>query len=79
MFLVVVKLDCRYRVPARYDDLLMLRTTIAAATEVKLEHGYELFRDGTLLCTGHSTLACVDHSGKLQRMPAELLLMCEET
>ncbi|HLQ46218.1 MAG TPA: thioesterase family protein [Planctomycetaceae bacterium] len=78
LFLVVAKLDCRYRQPARYDDLLMLRTTISAATEAKLEHEYEIFRDGTLLATGHSTLACVDRAGKLQRMPAELLQMCGE-
>ena len=77
-FLVVAKIDCRYRAPARYDDLLTLRSTITAATEAKLEHEYELFRDGTLLCTGHSTLACVDRSGKLQRMPAALLAMCGE-
>ncbi len=78
LFLVVAKLDCRYRAPARYDDLLTLRSTITVASEAKLEHKYELFRDGTLLCTGHSTLACVDRTGKLQRMPAELLAMCDE-
>ena len=78
LFLVVAKLGCRYRAPARYDDLLTLRSTITVASEAKLEHEYELFRDGTLLCTGHSTLACVDRTGKLQRMPAELLAMCDE-
>ena len=78
LFLVVAKLDCHYRVPARYDDLLTLRTTISAATEAKLEHEYQLFRDGVLLCTGHSTLACVDRSGKLQRMPEDLLRMCHD-
>ena len=78
LFLVVAKLGCRYRAPARYDDLLTLRSTITVASEAKLEHKYELFRDGTLLCTGHSTLACVDRTGKLQRMPAELLAMCDE-
>ena len=76
LFLVVVKLDCRFRIPARYDDLLTLRTTITAATEAKLEHEYELLRDNTQLATGHSTLACVDRAGQLQRMPAELLARC---
>lgn len=79
LFLVVAKLDCRYRAPARYDDLLTLRTKVIEATEAKLEHEYELFRETTLLCTGHSTLACVDRTGRLQRMPAGLLQMCSAT
>ena len=75
LFLVVVKLDCRFRVPARYDDVLTLRTQVTAATEAKLEHEYQLVRHGKLLATGHSTLACVDRAGQLQRMPAEILAM----
>ena len=78
LFLVVAKLDCRYRQPARYDDLLTLRTTITTASAAKLETEYQLFRDGQLLCTGHSTLACVGRDGQLQRMPAEVLRMCDE-
>ena len=78
LYLVVAKLDCRYRQPARYDDLLTLRTTIRAATAAKLDHEYQIFRDGQLLCTAHSTLACVDRNGQLRRMPAELLRMCDE-
>ena len=78
LYLVVAKLECRYRQPARYDDLLTLQTTIRAATAARLEHEYQLFRDGQLLCTGNSTLACVDRNGQLQRMPAELLRMCDE-
>src|SRR5213593_2901538 len=46
--LVFTKVQVRYRQPARYDDLVTLRTTVVRTTLVKIEHRYELFRDGVL-------------------------------
>ena len=68
-FLVIAKVECQYKKPARYDDLLTLRTTISRISPAKLEHDYELFRDGELLAKAHTVLACVDRDGVLQRMP----------
>lgn len=70
--LVVSKIECRYRRPARYDDVLTLRTTLSQVTGAKLEHDYELFRDGLSVAVGHSVIACVDRDGNIQRMPAAL-------
>jgi|UniRef100_A0A7C4QNH3 acyl-CoA thioester hydrolase len=72
LFLVVVKLECRYHAPARYDDLLTLRTRVTRVSAVKIEHSYELYRDQTLLATAHSVLACVDRHGNIQRLPESL-------
>lgn len=69
LFLVVVKIECHYKAPARYDDLLTLTTRIARVTPVKLEHEYEVRRGAELLTTGRSTLACIDRAGKVQRIP----------
>ena len=55
--------------PARYDDVLTLRTTVTRTTPVRIEHRYELLRDGQVLADGSSTLACVDREGRLQAMP----------
>ena len=66
---VVVKAECRFRRPARYDDLLRLRTTIVRASRAKIEHQYELFRDGECLAVGHVTLAVLDRNGKVQPVP----------
>ena len=71
--LVLTKVEVRYRSPARYDDLLTLRTTVARVTHVKIEHQYELLRDALLLAEGNSTLACVDRDGRVQRLPQFLL------
>jgi acyl-CoA thioester hydrolase len=70
--LVLTKVEVRYRSPARYDDLLTLKTSVVRTTAVRIDHRYELFRDGTLLAEGSSTLACVDREGRLQELPAFL-------
>jgi acyl-CoA thioester hydrolase len=67
--LVLSKVEVRYRAPARYDDLLTLRTTVARTTAVRIDHRYELLRDGQLLAEGAMTLACVDRDGRLQPLP----------
>jgi acyl-CoA thioester hydrolase len=71
-FMVVAKIACRFRKPARYDDLLTLRTTVARVTRARIDHRYELLRDGELLTDAESTLACVDREGNLQAIPEEL-------
>ena len=71
-YLVLTKLQVRYRRPAHYDDLLTLRTTVVRTTLVKIEHKYELLRDGALLAEAETTLGCVDREGKVQPLPDSL-------
>ena len=68
-FLVVAKLEVKYRLPAHYDDVLTIRTTVTRTSPIRIEHKYEVLRDGTLLAEGATTLACVDRTGKLCPMP----------
>jgi acyl-CoA thioester hydrolase len=70
--IVVVRAECRFHRPARYDDLLRLRTTIARVGMAKIEHQYELFRGAELLATGRVTLAILDSQGKVCPVPEEL-------
>ena len=70
--LVLTKVEVKYKSPARYDDLLTLRTTVLRTTAVRIDHHYELLRDGLLLAEGTSTLACVDRDGRVQALPAFL-------
>ena len=44
--LVLTKVQVRYRRPARYDDVLTLRTIVERTSMVKIEHRYEMLRDG---------------------------------
>jgi len=70
--LVLTQVEVRYRSPARYDDVLTLRTIVERVTGVRIDHRYELRRAETLLAEGKTTLACVDRDGKLQPLPAIL-------
>jgi acyl-CoA thioester hydrolase len=68
-YLVISKLEVKYKLPAHYDDLLTIRTTVTRTSPIRLEHKYEVFCEGKLLAEGSTTLACVDAAGKLQPMP----------
>jgi len=72
-YLVIARVEIRYKSPAHYDDLLTIRTTVTRTTPIRIEHRYDVFREGVLICEGTTTLACVDRAGKLQAMPAWLV------
>lgn len=69
LFMVVVSLECKYRKPARYDDVLTVKTRVSRVTLAKIEHEYRIYRDGELLTEAKSVLACVDGAGEVQRIP----------
>lgn len=69
IFLVVHSIGCRFMLPAKFGDTLRLISTVERATPARLDHSYRVLRDDTLLAEGQSTLACVDATGMVQRMP----------
>lgn len=80
LFLVIVKLECRYRRAGRYDELLEVRTNVTGGSRVKIEHSYEIVRVdggggpiGESIFAATSTLACVDAQGKPIAMPEWLV------
>src|SRR5207248_3318351 len=50
--LVLTRVEVRYRRPVHYDDLLTLRTFVERTTSVRLDHRYEVLRDGLLVAEG---------------------------
>lgn len=72
VFFVVVKVECRYKAPARYDEELTLTTRVVRQTHVRIDHAYELKRGTTLLAEAATTLACVGRDGQLQPIPESL-------
>ena len=67
--MVVVKAECSYIKPARYDDLLTLKTRVARITRASVEHEHELYRGSELLATGRVRLATVNADGKIVPVP----------
>lgn len=72
-FLVIVKIECKFRLPIHYDDHVRLKTILKRITPVRIEHRYEMYRGNDLCAEGESTLACIDAQGRLQPLPEELL------
>ena len=70
---VIVKCECRFKSPARYDEELTLTTRIVKQTHVRIDHTYELRRGPTLLAEANTTIACVGRDGQLRQIPAELV------
>ena len=69
LLVVVVKSQCRYHRPARYDDILTVRTRVTRISSAKIEHEYQVERDGERLAEAHITLAIVNSDGVVQRVP----------
>jgi acyl-CoA thioester hydrolase len=75
IFLVVHKIGCRYLKPAQFGDTLRIVTRVTRATVARIDHAYQVLRvdEGQMLAEGHSTIACIDKSGAIRRMPDFLL------
>lgn len=69
VFFVVVKVEVRYKAPARFDDELTLTTTIAKQTHVRIDHTYALRKGTTLVAEASTTIACVGRDGRLIQIP----------
>lgn len=73
LFLVVAEISVQYFLPAFFDDLLRLKTTTERAKGARIVHRYEVFRGEDLLATGQTTVACINRSGRVSRLPEWLL------
>jgi len=70
---VVAKAECRFRRPAAYDDLVQVRVRTVRQTRARIDHEYQLYRDGVLLCEAATTLACVDREGQIIPIPDDMI------
>jgi len=69
IYLVVVEAACQYFLPAWYDDLLTVTTTVDWAKGTRIRHTYEVRREADLLASGSTIVASVNPSGKVLRLP----------
>ncbi|WP_140485051.1 acyl-CoA thioesterase [Flavobacterium sp. GSA192] len=61
VMLPVVSLNINYKKPARYDDLLRVKTIFKSQTSVKIEFDYEIYNEqNELLTIGNSILVFVN-------------------
>lgn len=59
--------SCKYKVPAKYDDIVIIKTWVEKLSPVKVIFSYEVVRedDGVVLATGATTHAFVNSEFKI--------------
>jgi len=74
IMLPVVSLTINYKKPAKYDDLLTVKTIFKSQTSVKIEFEYEIYnQNNELLTTGHSTLVFINTKTNRPTIPPNYL------
>ena len=71
LFLPVREAQCRYRSPARYDDLIQIHAAISEWGRASITFVYEIMDEERkrVLAEGLTVHACVNREGRPQRTP----------
>lgn len=66
VMLPVTETQCKYKIPAKYDDELVVRTTVKEITVARIVFSYQLLRasDGAVLAEGKTVHAFANANGK---------------
>jgi acyl-CoA thioester hydrolase len=69
--LVVIEAHCHFHRPARYDDLVVVRTSVRDVGNATLTFAYDVVAkgDGARLADGHTVHAAIDLAGRVRRIP----------
>jgi len=72
-FIVVAEAQCRYKRPARFDDVLLIRTRVTGSQRRTVRFGYEIVNQasGELIATGETLHVICDHLGRPKSLPAK--------
>jgi acyl-CoA thioester hydrolase len=70
-YIVVTEASCRYLRPARYDDLLRIRTRVSESRRRSIRFAYEILRDedGEVLATGETAHIICNREGRPKSLP----------
>ncbi len=79
VFLPVVEARCLYHHPARYDDVVDIRTTVSRPSRARLRFDYELSRarDDVAIASGSTLHVATKENGKPCRLPKTLTELFE--
>jgi acyl-CoA thioester hydrolase len=79
--LAVAEANVRYKRPAKFDDTLVIETSIAEVTRVTVTYEYIVRRGDEVIAEGATKLACVGADMRLKRLPDDVVqsLLSPET
>ncbi|MGM0568172.1 MAG: acyl-CoA thioesterase [Elusimicrobiota bacterium] len=71
---IVAGADLSYKRPARYGDVIRVKTRADKIGAARIVFSYRIFNKNTseLLVTGSTTLGCIDENMRPRRIPAEV-------
>lgn len=79
----ITHVDCQYRSSAKFDDYIVIETTLQEVSPVKMVFTYKVIKevDGVLLATGSTQNVFTDNNGKIIRLASKyygkLQMSCE--
>ncbi|MBA3457374.1 MAG: acyl-CoA thioesterase [Deltaproteobacteria bacterium] len=69
----VVEAHCDYKLPAYYEDLLVIDVDVYEIRAASLRFSYRVTRGADLLATGHTRHAAIGADGRPVRLPPQLV------
>jgi len=78
MFLMVASANCEYKSPARFDDVVTIRTWMPKLKNSSLQFAHKLFIGPRLVATGESVHVFTSRLGKPVRVPDQLREMYDK-
>ncbi|MDE2217643.1 MAG: acyl-CoA thioesterase [Planctomycetota bacterium] len=74
IYFPVTEAHCRFRLPAYYDDVLIVQTWVSELKHATVEFSYKVTREGdnSLIAEGSTRLACLNANRKPAPMPEKL-------
>ena len=71
----VRRVEADYIAPARYGDVIEVRTRLENLSAAKMVMAQEVWREGALIFTANVAIVCIGPAGKPVRLPAECRLL----
>ena len=81
IYLPVSETHCRYAAPAKYDDILIIETSVDSTIKAGIKFDYRIYhKDGKILVArGYTKHPCVNKEGKVVRPPPFIKEIIEKT
>lgn len=72
IILPVVEAFIKYKAPAKYDDLLTIKTFLKELRPYKVVFEYKIFKNDTLLTEGYTVHVPINKEGKIIKFPKNI-------
>ena len=71
--ITVGEIHVKYRAPARYDELVLVRSRVREASRRRIVFAYQIQREGTVLASGESVHLVCGSDGRARILPEPYL------